>query len=85
MEFQDAPSRLRRITVDEATLIQGFPKDFPWQGGNSQVFKQIGNSVPPPLAFAVAKSVRDILNGTYIPEIKESDTALVDLNQTTLF
>lgn len=71
MEFQEAPQRLRRITVDEATLIQGFPLDYPWQGGNSQVFKQIGNSVPPPLAFAVAKGVRDVLTGDVELALKE--------------
>lgn len=65
MDFQEAPKRLRRITVEEATLLQGFPLDYPWKGGNSQVFKQIGNSVPPPLAFAVASAVKDVLTGRY--------------------
>lgn len=49
---------LRRITVEEAAVIQTFPRDTPWQGKQSARFRQIGNAVPPLLAYAVAKAVR---------------------------
>ena len=55
------PARLRRITVDEAARIQGFPIDMEWRGKQSAVYRQIGNAVPPPLARAVAESVRVVL------------------------
>jgi len=62
-EFGDAPARLRRLTVDEAILLQTFPKDYIFHGGTSAVFRQIGNSVPPKLAEAVARATIDILSG----------------------
>ena len=51
------PDRLRRISVDEAAAIQTFPADMPWKGSQSSRYKQIGNAVPPKLAYAVAKSI----------------------------
>ncbi len=53
----EVPDRMRRITVDEAASIQTFPLDMPWQGSQSSRYRQIGNAVPPKLAYAVAKSV----------------------------
>lgn len=52
---------LRRITVEEAAVLQSFPRDTPWQGRQSAKFRQIGNAVPPLLAYAVASAVRDTL------------------------
>lgn len=42
-----------RVSQREASILQGFPPDYPWQGTRSQQFQQIGNAVPPPLARAV--------------------------------
>ena len=55
------PLRLRRITVQEAAAIQSFPKDMPWCGSQSSRYRQIGNAVPPKMAFAVAVSVATAL------------------------
>ncbi|WP_322354115.1 DNA cytosine methyltransferase [Paratractidigestivibacter sp.] len=55
------PSNLRRISVQEAAAIQTFPSDMPWQGSQSSRYRQIGNAVPPKMAFAVAKSVAEAL------------------------
>lgn len=43
----------RRITVAEASVLQDFPPDYPWQGSASAQFAQIGNAIPPGLAAAV--------------------------------
>lgn len=51
------PRFMRRITVSEAAALQGFPKEFVFCGSRCDKYKQIGNSVPPPLAYAVAKAV----------------------------
>lgn len=54
---EDVPSRLRRISVQEAAVIQSFPKDMPWHGSQCSRYRQIGNAVPPKMAYEVAKSV----------------------------
>ena len=61
--FESAPERLRRLTIDEAILLQTFPSDYEFAGRNSAIFRQIGNSVPPLLAEAVAKIVLELLSG----------------------
>ena len=48
------PSRLRRLSVDEAAALQTFPRDMPWYGSQSAIYRQIGNAVPPKLAYHVA-------------------------------
>lgn len=53
-----APSFLRRITVEEAAALQAFPAGWDWQGSLASRFRQIGNAVPPPLAYYVARSLR---------------------------
>jgi DNA (cytosine-5)-methyltransferase 1 len=57
-----APSRLRRITVQEAATLQSFPIDFRFQGPRVAQYRQVGNAVPPKLAQAVAESLRVALS-----------------------
>ena len=52
------PKRMRRITVEEAGAIQTFPPLMPWTGRQSSRYRQIGNAVPPLLAYAVARHIR---------------------------
>jgi DNA (cytosine-5)-methyltransferase 1 len=61
-EFSEAPSRLRRLTINEAALIQTFPEDYIFKGSKSAVYRQIGNAVPCLLAQAVATAVIDELD-----------------------
>lgn len=53
--------RMRRITVQEAAAIQSFPHDMKWCGRQSSQYRQIGNAVPPLLAYAVAEKLRSAL------------------------
>ncbi|MGY4768941.1 DNA cytosine methyltransferase [Kribbella sp. CWNU-51] len=46
-----------RLSVRDVALMQGFPEDWPFVGPTYMALGQIGNAVPPPLAYAVASSV----------------------------
>ncbi len=47
----------RRISMREAARIQSFPDEFLFASGLRQTERQVGNAVPPVLAWHVAKSV----------------------------
>ncbi|MDA8210195.1 MAG: DNA (cytosine-5-)-methyltransferase [Actinomycetota bacterium] len=53
-----APPFLRRLTVEEAAAIQTFPPTMVWHGAQTAIFRQIGNAVPPNLAYHVALAVK---------------------------
>jgi len=57
----EVPHRLRRLTVEEAAEIQTFPQGMYWAGPRSGQFRQIGNAVPPVLAYRVATALRRAL------------------------
>lgn len=55
--FEEAPKRLRRLTIKEAARIQSFPDDYIFCGTKGHVYTQIGNAVPCNLAEAVARAL----------------------------
>ncbi len=50
-----------RLTVPMAAKIQGFPDDWTFTGGKTAAYRQAGNALPPPLAFAVARAIHRAL------------------------
>lgn len=50
-------SQDRTITYREAARIQSFPDSFLFTGSKSSVAKQIGNAVPPVLAYQIANEL----------------------------
>jgi len=60
----------RYLTAREAATLQSFPKKFIFYGSTTSQFRQIGNSVPPLMAKAVAKSVAKILSSKKKKKLK---------------
>lgn len=63
------PQAHRPITHREAARLQTFPDDFLFTGSKIQVARQIGNAVPPVLAYRVGEVVHSSLTGS----VHESD------------
>jgi DNA (cytosine-5)-methyltransferase 1 len=66
LQLADAPPEkdfvgMPRLTVAMAARIQGFPPEWEFMGGKTASYRQVGNAFPPPVAAAVASSVRDCL------------------------
>ena len=53
----------RRISMREAARIQSFPDSFRFAAKLRETERQIGNAVPPVLAWYVAKAVESVIEG----------------------
>ena len=60
------PSQTRGISVREGARFQSFPDKFIFTGPLARQYRQVGNAVPPLLAYHVAKPIYSILSsGSY--------------------
>lgn len=60
----------RALTARELARIQSFPDDFIFEGASIQVQQQIGNAVPPKLAYQLALQVEEALDNGEISKGK---------------
>jgi DNA (cytosine-5)-methyltransferase 1 len=55
------PTGIRRLSVLEAMLLQGFPQTYQLYGTLSDQIRQVSDAVPPPLARGLAHAIREAL------------------------
>jgi DNA (cytosine-5)-methyltransferase 1 len=63
-------TQARTISVREAARLQSFPDGFVLRGSMNPAFKQIGNAVPPLVAYAIAMAMRSMIGCRSIPDIR---------------
>lgn len=63
-------AQARTISVREAARLQSFPDGFVFRGSMNAGFRQIGNAVPPLLAYAIARQIRKQLGLHQQPDIR---------------
>ncbi|MFJ8211921.1 DNA cytosine methyltransferase [Streptomyces sp. NPDC096033] len=67
--FRDGPM----LTVTQAAIIQGFPREWDFEGdvasegkrlpGKTAQYRQVGNAFPPPVAHVVGEAIAQVLRG----------------------
>jgi len=60
----------RTISVREAARLQSFPDGFVLRGSMNPAFKQIGNAVPPLVAYAIAMAMRSMVGCRPLPDMR---------------
>jgi len=77
--------RRRRITVHEAARLQSFPDTFEFIGNETAKFNQIGNAVPPLLAWHLANALKACYNSKDEYSTEEINYSIRQNEVLTLF
>ncbi|MER5477763.1 DNA cytosine methyltransferase [Streptomyces sp. NPDC002734] len=60
---KDPIGELKKITVDQAATLQGFPSDWVITGRKTVRYRQVGHATPPPVGEALGKAIASALRG----------------------
>jgi DNA (cytosine-5)-methyltransferase 1 len=83
-EIHIHPSGKRRLSIYEAMLLQGFPKKYQLFGTLSDQVRQVSDAVPPPLAAALARSLRHFLKNNISSPCEMMAISLTEKNKIKL-
>ncbi|KAJ8647391.1 hypothetical protein MRB53_000414 [Persea americana] len=59
------PDQDRILTVRECARSQGFPDSYKFSGNIQNKHRQIGNAVPPPLALALGRKLKEVVDAKH--------------------
>jgi DNA (cytosine-5)-methyltransferase 1 len=68
-EIHVHPRGYRRLSIYEAMLLQGLPTDYRLLGTFSDQVRLVSDAVPPPLAHAVARTLRAIIDHACLSQV----------------
>ncbi|HEY8782275.1 MAG TPA: DNA cytosine methyltransferase [Mucilaginibacter sp.] len=77
--------RRRRLTIQEASRLQSFPDWFEFIGNETSQFNQIGNAVPPLLAWHLANAIKECYHSNQKYTAEEIHINTVQNEVLTLF
>lgn len=81
------PEQDRGISVREGARLQSFPDTFRFLGSLARQYRQVGNAVPPLLAFHVAKTLHELIVGHDVDHASKISAAVIfsRLNNSLVF